>query len=76
MNPSSEIVGVYRDASSKVHSFLMSGERSFSIDYRAPSVRATQAFGTDPHGDVVGAYGDAVGIMHGFLRTQTRQHGK
>jgi hypothetical protein len=76
MNPSGEIVGVYRDGSSKVHGFLTTGGRFFSIDYPAPGVRATQAFGISPQGDVVGAYVDAAGVMHGFLLTQTRHHGE
>ena len=75
MNPSGEIVGAYRDAGSKVHGFLMTGGRFFSIDYPGSGVRATQAFGINPQGDVVGAYMDAAGVTHGFLLTQTRHHG-
>ena len=75
MNPSGEIVGVYRDASSKIHGFLMTRGQFFSIDYPAPGVRATQVFGINPQGDVVGAYVDAAGVMHGFLLSQTR-HGE
>jgi hypothetical protein len=76
MNPSGEIVGVYRDASSKIHGFLMTGGQFFSIDYPTQGVRTTQAFGISPQGHVVGAYVDAAGTTHGFLLTRTRHHGQ
>jgi uncharacterized membrane protein len=73
MNPSGEVVGIYRDAGLKLHGFLMDADGDFfSIDYPAAGVRATQAFGINPQGDVVGAYVDASGVTHGFLLTRTR----
>ena len=76
MNPLGEVVGAYRDATTKVHGFLMTAGQFFPIDYPEPGVKATQAIGLNPQGDVVGSYVDAGGVTHGFLLTRTRHPGE
>jgi uncharacterized membrane protein len=64
VNPSGDVVGVYRDASNRFHGFLWADLRFTSIDY--PTATATRAFGINARGDVVGAYLDAANRSHGF----------
>lgn len=66
MNPSREIVGLYRDAVGNFHGFLVDDNWQFTaID--VPGATATRAFGINPRSDVVGSYVDATDKTHGFL---------
>src|SRR5204862_631736 len=58
MNPSSEIVGLYRDAAGNFHGFLVDADWHFTtID--VPGASATRVFGINPRSDVTGSYVDA-----------------
>jgi len=69
VNPSGEIVGVYRTATGP-HGFVMNNEGYRSIDF--PGATATRVFGINARGDVVGAY-VAGGVTHGFVARRTQE---
>ena len=68
VNPGGEVVGIYRDASNKLHGFLWERLRFHSLDY--PAATATRAFGINSRGDIVGSSVDAVGRTHGFVASR------
>ena len=68
MNPRGEIVGVYRDASNRIHGFLRSGDDYLSVD--VPEATATRAFGINAGGDIVGAYVDSANRTRAFIATR------
>ena len=70
VNPGGEVVGVYRDASNKLHGFLWEDLRFHSLDY--PAATATRAFGINSRGDIVGNYVDPAGRTHGFVASRMR----
>ena len=70
VSPRGEIVGVYRDASNRVHGFLRDGDAFLTID--VPDATATQAFGINAGGDIVGAFVDAKGQTRAFVARRTR----
>jgi uncharacterized membrane protein len=73
MNPSREIVGLYRDAVGKFHGFLVDDDWQFTtID--VPGATATRVFGINPRSDVAGSYVDATGKTHGFLGRRSDGH--
>ena len=65
VNPSGDVVGVFRDASMRLHGFLWAHLQFTSIDF--PGATATRAFGINARGDIVGAYLDAANRSHGFV---------
>jgi hypothetical protein len=65
MNARREIVGVYTDANSKVHGFMVDRDWQFTtIDVAGATI--TRAFGINSGGDVVGAYVSG-GVTHGYV---------
>lgn len=67
MNPASDIVGNYRNASG-FHGFLLRGGQYFTID--VPAATATRAFGINAGGAVVGSFVSG-GRTRGFLAAPT-----
>lgn len=67
MNPASDIVGIYRNASG-FHGFLRRGDSYLALD--VPGATATRAFGINARGDVVGSFISG-GKTRGFLATST-----
>jgi uncharacterized membrane protein len=67
INPKEDFIGVYRDASGKVHGFLQlaDGSAPITIDYK--NAVSTTATGLNPEGAIVGQYTDTIGLTHGFL---------
>jgi len=70
INPSEEIVGVFRDRTGEFHGFLLTGGEFQTIDF--PGAINTQALGINPAGDIVGFYIDSSGKTHGFLRMRAQ----
>ena len=68
MNPSSEIAGVYRDATG-FHGFVRDDDQYLTLN--VPGATATRAFGINARGDVVGSY-DAAGRTSAFLARRER----
>lgn len=73
INPSGDIVGVYRDAAG-FHGFLAENGQFTAID--VPGATATRVFGINAGGDVTGRYVDASGKSHGFVGSRTRGHNR
>jgi len=72
MNPSADIVGVYRDGANKFHGFVVDEDWQFeTID--VPGASATRAFGINPRGDIAGFFVDAKGT-HGFVGRRAGSH--
>ena len=72
INPSGEAVGVYQDASSRFHGFVVDPLWNFTtLDF--PGGVATRAFGINARGDVVGSYVDTSNRTHGFLARRIAQ---
>jgi uncharacterized membrane protein len=70
VSPRGELVGVYRDASNRLHGFLRDGDAYLTLDF--PGATSTQAFGINAGGDVVGAFIDATGQTRAFVARRTR----
>lgn len=73
VNARGDIVGLYRDASNRVHGFLLRDGEFTTIDVPFPGVVTTDARGISPDGDVVGTYrlaGERPVDVHGFLLTK------
>lgn len=68
INPSEEVVGVFRDLSGKFHGFLLTGGEFQTIDF--PGAIHTETYGINSAGDIVGFYVDLSGKSHGFLRSR------
>ena len=71
INEGGEIVGSYRDASSRTHGFVKTGELYRPINY--PGAIFTDARGISPAGEVVGSYrlpGEPTVNAHGYLLTR------
>jgi len=64
INSEGDIVGVYSDATKKLHGFLLSDGNLTTIDF--PGATQTRAFGINPRGNIVGDYKDTGGGNHGF----------
>ena len=73
INPSGDIVGVYRDAAG-FHGFLAEDWQFTAID--VPGAKNTRVFGINAGGDVTGLYVDASGKTHGFVGSRTRGHNR
>jgi len=69
MNPSGDIVGVYRNAAG-VHGFALESGGYVSVD--VPGATATRAFGINARGNVVGSY-VSNGQTHAFLTRLTHE---
>ena len=71
VNEGGEIVGSYRDASSRTHGFVKTGDLFRAINY--PGAIFTDARGISPEGEVVGSYrlpGEPAVNFHGYLLTR------
>jgi uncharacterized membrane protein len=71
VNEGGEIVGSYRDPSSRTHGFVKSGDLFRPINY--PGAIFTDARGISPAGEVVGSYrlpGEPAVNFHGYLLTR------
>lgn len=60
-----DIVGVWTDASSNRHGFLLSGGVYTSLDF--PLATDTVAIGINDFGEIAGYYSDASNVLHGFI---------
>jgi probable HAF family extracellular repeat protein len=66
INSSGKIVGLFVDANSVTHGYLLSGGQYTTID-DPNGVGFSETFGINASGKIVGAYSDASGLFHGFL---------
>lgn len=71
MNPSGDIVGIYRNASG-LHGFLFRDGSYTTVDVPFPGARDTRAVGINALGWIVGSYVDANGRVHGFIAKPSR----
>jgi hypothetical protein len=80
INAAGDIVGIYADATSHTHGFLLHQGTFTTIDYRDPVTQAvadnSDARGIGPDGDIVGSHwndGEETVAAHGYHRTPDGQ---
>jgi hypothetical protein len=74
MSPSGTIVGLFVDAASLTHGFVLDRGQFTRIDYRLPAgtnANYTDVFGINASGDIVGKFREGpTGPFHGYIATR------
>lgn len=65
INDRGEVVGVYSDANTILHGFVLKNGQYRDINF--PGAAATECHSINDRGDITGTYFDTAGIGHGFV---------